>query len=447
MERPLSAEAPRFRATPWVLVVLAAAPVATDCTSDHSALAARPHPAAGAAGQAGGGTAGAGGRPPGTGANGGTGGTALPPDKHMETPGRSVFTVVHGVVDAARVVWCFARVRDGRTELVGEPVPEGGLGYGESLSFEKLSHIDSESDGVVPYLITGDLSLVEGLDCADAVVRAGGPDLFPTLGPAVPLASAGEGGQGGSGGESGSAQGGEGGLGGVGAEGGTGARGGSGAASGAAGDGNAAAGGVPATASPLLRVGALPGLPAGTLAQGFSVLEVADGCFGAPDFKHGHQREICGADYTPSEGSLTAELVILGRATAAGYLALQALHASRGSANLGVRSAPPRDAIDSWVTLVDNFNEGALRPTDPRRNLSSEDWGTTSGMWTIDATVNTVPTFSERWPVVKKRAGIAKLEDGRGYTIIVLGPSAEVEGEGWWNPPAFGLVDNDPGGD
>jgi hypothetical protein len=27
----------------------------------------------------------------------------------------------------------------------------------------------------------------------------------------------------------------------------------------------------------------------------------------------------------------------------------------------------------------------------------------------------------------------------------VLGPSYDVDAKGWWNPPAFGLVDNDPG--
>jgi hypothetical protein len=55
--------------------------------------------------------------------------------------------------------------------------------------------------------------------------------------------------------------------------------------------------------------------------------------------------------------------------------------------------------------------------------------------------------YSERWTVVKKRAGIDDLEDGRGYTLVVIGPSYTIEGTGWWNPPAFALVDNDPGGD
>src|SRR4051812_16646400 len=101
MERGMSSNG--FRVSSWAPVALAGVLFATDCTSDHGALAARPH-AAGAAGKAGAGAmAGAAGRPHGGGsAQGGTGGSVTPPDKHMETPGRSVFTVMHGIVDAER---------------------------------------------------------------------------------------------------------------------------------------------------------------------------------------------------------------------------------------------------------------------------------------------------------------------------------------------------------
>ena len=67
-------------------------------------------------------------------------------------------------------------------------------------------------------------------------------------------------------------------------------------------------------------------------------------------------------------------------------------------------------------------------------------------MWTVDITVNQGPVYSEPWRTVQARAGIDMLEDGRGYTLVVLGPSYDVDAKGWWNPPAFGLVDNDPGG-
>jgi hypothetical protein len=423
--------------------VLVASAFATDCTSDHASLAAHPH-AAGAGGKAGGASAGAGAggkSPSGNGAKGGSGGAPIDPDKHVEPKGRSVFTVLHGIVDADRVAWCFARVRDDATELVGTPLPEDGMGYGQSLSFEELPHIDNQKDGLVPFVITGDLSLIAGLDCADAVARANAerpraPEPEPGSGGSggTPDA-AGSGGESGEGGQSGAENGGAG-AGDAGAP----SRGGAPGVSSGGGEGGAA----PIPEPPALRVGMLPGLPAGTLAQGYSLLEVADGCLGAPGFVAARSDSICGAGYTPGEGSLTAEFVILGRQVTAGMLAMQALHASRGSPSLGVRVAPPADSLQSYVTLVDNFSEGALRPAEPRRDLPNTAYGTAAPDWSVQATLNGIEGFSEPWSAVQKRSGVKTLENGRGYTLVVLGPSYTVEERGWWNPLAFGLIDNDP---
>jgi len=432
----------------WLPVAFVAVAFATDCTSDHGALAARPR-AAGAGGKAGaggtaGGRAGAGGTSlTGNAAKGGTGGTTADPDKHVEPQGRSVFTVVHGIVDADRVAWCFARVRDGVSELVGEPLPEGGIGYGQSFSFETLPHVDNENDGLVPFVIAGELSLIAGLDCEAAVARAEAERPTPGTGGSAGRAGAsgagGEGGEGGEGGQNGQA----------GAEDGGAAAGGDAGAQGqmggpdvpnAGGEGGAAARPTP----PVLRVGRLPGLPAGTLDQGYSLLEVADGCLGAPGFVDARSDAICGAGYTPTAGSLTAELVILGRQVAAGMLALQALHASRGSSDLGVRVAPPADSVQSYMTIVDNFTEGALRPVDPRRDSPNTAYGTAEPGFSVEATSNGNAVYSEPWEAIQKRSGVRTLENGRGYTLIALGPSYRVEDAGFWNPPAFGLIDNDP---
>ena len=339
----MRAERPGFSRARLVVLALLATPLAANCSSDHSALAIRAH-AAGAAGRAGsgGGTgqAGAGGHTSiGGGARAGMGGMSITPIKPDEPMGRSVFTVVHGVVDADRVVLCFARVRDGATELVGDPVPAGGLGYGESLSFESIPHVASKTDGVVPFVITGDLSLLDGLDCSDAVARAQAEKPAPVSDDGNGGAS-GAGGQAGAGGvvgAGGEAGGGEGGDAGGPPEANAGASPAAPSASapenagaGVGGEGGAAP--TPIPKPPALRVGALPGLPAGTLAEGYSLLEVADGCFGAPGFTNARSDEICGAGYTPLAGSLTAELVVLARSTMSGTLSMQALHASRGSA-------------------------------------------------------------------------------------------------------------------
>jgi hypothetical protein len=410
-----------------LLCVLASAPC---CSNNHAVLEQRDHPAGmgGMGGLAGaGGTSGSGGafvRPPAAGAPG------VNPNKMQEPPGRSVFTLVHGIVDADLTAFCFARVRDGETALVGSPVPAGGLAYGQSLSFETLPGVKSESDGVVPYVIAGELALLDGLDCTHAVALAR----------SVMAADTGEGGAAGQGGAGG--EGGPNGLAGAGgreSEGGTPAEGGTPGGAGASLKAEAAGGGPPA-----LRVGVLPGVPAGTLAAGYSMLEVAAGCLGAKEFAAPHETAACGDDYTPERGSLTAEVAMLSRATADGMLSIQALHASHASGDLGVRSMPGSMDDGTGITLIDRFGEGALRPRDPRTMLPVQSWGVNSDSWSVNASVGSVDYTSESWSVIRERAGIDELENGRGYTLVAIGPSATIDATGFWNRFTFALIDNDP---
>jgi hypothetical protein len=404
--------------------------LAPSCSNNHAVLVQRDH-AAGTGGQGGVAGAGAGSgsggaltRPPAAGASG------VDPNKMLEVPGRSVFTLVHGIVDAELTAFCFARVRDGETTLVGSPVPAGGLAYGQSLSFETLPGVKSESDGVVPYVIAGELSALDGLDCSEAV----------ELAERVMAADRGEGGAAGQGGAAG-----EGGVDGLGGAGGR------EPAAGAAGEGGAQGGaGASVQAEktgarpPALRAGALPGLPAGALAAGYSMLVVAAGCLGARAFSDDRQAAACGDDYTPEHGSLTAEVAMLSRATADGMLSIQALHASHASGDLGVRSMPGSTDGGIGITIVDRFGEGALRPRDPRTMLPVESWGVNSDSWSLNASVGSVDHASELWSVIRERAGIDELENGRGYTLVAIGPSATLDATGFWNHFTFALVDNDP---
>ncbi|HTQ07018.1 MAG TPA: hypothetical protein VMI54_24340 [Polyangiaceae bacterium] len=406
--------------------VVGALLVGAGCSNDHAVLELRDHPGGmgGMAGLAGAGGAGGNGgvltRPPVAGSGG------INPDKMVEPPGRSVFTVVHGVVDADMTAWCFARVRNGATTLVGSPVPAGGLAYGQSLAFETLPGIDATSDGVVPYVIAGDLSELAGLDCVKAVALA----------EQVMGADTGEGGAAGQAGAAGAS--GQAGAAGVAPT----------AEGGAPGDAGAAGADVQAEKAaalpPSLRVGALPGLPAGTLAAGYSMIEVAAGCLGAKEFDDEHEYVACGDDYTPEHGSLTAEIAMLSRETADGMLSIQALHASHGSGDMGVSSVP--SAVDGGIgiTIVDNFAEGALRPRDPRTMLPVESWGANGDTWTVNANVSSVPYASEAWSTIRDRAGIAELDNAHAYTLVAIGPGLTIADQGFWNPFAFALVDNDP---
>jgi hypothetical protein len=202
--------------------------------------------------------------------------------------------------------------------------------------------------------------------------------------------------------------------------------------------------GAPAALPPVLRVGALPSLPAGALGSGFSLLEVADGCFGARAFDDPLANDACGPDYAPNVGSLSAELVTLARETVPNMLALQALHASRATGALGFRTEPSATDDGVQLTLVDDIPEGALRPRDPRDDFPTSSWGVNTASWSLAATVNGVTYASELWPTVRRRAGLGPLEDGRGYTIIAIGPTPDIGKQGFWHEFAFTLVDNDP---
>jgi hypothetical protein len=160
-------------------------------------------------------------------------------------------------------------------------------------------------------------------------------------------------------------------------------------------------------------------------------------------FTHRLEQFACGAEYTPERGSLSAEVVVLARSTVSDKLAMQAFHASRGSTRLGVRSIP-LDESTSPVTVVDNFTVGAIRPREPRSDLPPSSWGANFLTWAVEGTMDGVAYVSELWPSIRRRAGIEELEYGRGYTLVAIGPSIEIETDGFWNEFAFALIDNDP---
>jgi hypothetical protein len=407
------------------LVLLFMLAVGQGCSSDRRGLGLKPN-AAGAGGRGGGGAGGLAGKGGAITKPDVAGSSGVDPDKHVEPPGRSVYTVVHGVVDAGLTAWCFARVRDGERELVGEPVPPDGLPYGASMSFEVLPFVDSEQDGVVPFVIAGELELIEGLDCEQAVARAEAEMRAWTPPNAV-------GGAGGMGGEAG--------LGGAAGAAGEGSTPELGGAGGAAGE---SAEPPPSFEPAALRVGELPGLAPGTLAKGLHVLEVADGCFGSPVYTHRFEQFACGFEYTPARGSLSAEVAVLARATVFDKLSLQAFHASRGSARLGMRSTPLLSEGGTPVTLVDNFTIGALRPRTPRSDLPTASWGVNVPSWAVEGTVDGTAYAADLWLDIRERAGIDELETGRGYTLIAIGPAVDIESDGFWNDFKFALVDNEP---
>jgi hypothetical protein len=375
----------------------------TACGRNHDGLALKDRSTGGAAGSGGlGGSGGSGGRGRGGSGTGGvaTGGAG---GKYVEPPGRSVTTFFHGIVDAERIVFCFARHDEADPVLVGNPRPSGGLAYAASFSTETLRGIDLETEPVLPYAIAGELALVADMNCEQAVETA--RDEMAAMN-APPL---GAGGASGGGGESG------------------------------------AGGAAEPPRPPRLRVATLPQIPAGALADGYSSLYVARGCLGGPAFTHGLETDACGENYEPSEPTASAVLVTLSRITGFGKLVFQALHASLASPTLAVSSAPPDTAVQPTIPIVYDLRRGALSPRIPSAILSIFDSGVNQPGWSVRASNEGTVLVSELWPDVLDRAGLDALEEARGYTLVVVGPRGNLgANNGFWNEAAIGVIDNDP---
>ncbi|HEX6278263.1 MAG TPA: hypothetical protein VFZ53_34695 [Polyangiaceae bacterium] len=390
------------RFTELSTVLALAALAAASCNKHYGDLSERPDPTGGTGGSGFGGAGGMGGR-----ARGGSGGSAVTggtAGKYMEPPGRSVTSFFHGIVDAERAVFCFARHDDAEPVLVGDPMPQGGLDFAASFAFETLDDIELETTPLLPYVIAGDLDLIDGMACDDAVEKAREEM------DAVTTSALGQG-DGGAGGN----------------------------------DGGGGEGGAPEPPPPpRLRVAALPEIPAGTLTQGYSSLYVAVGCLGGAAFTHALEDQACGRAYSPSSPTATAQLVTLSRTRAFGKLSLQALHASLAAPALAVWSYPPDIAVQTSVAIVFDLRRGALLPRQPSTQLSITDYGVASPGWRAQASEGGTQLVSERWRDVLERAGIEAFEEGRGYTLVVVGPNGHVANNGFWNDMAIGVVDNDP---
>lgn len=369
----------------------------------------------------------------------------------VEPPGRAVITFLHGVVDAPELLFCFAREGEGGPRLAGDPAPEGGLEYGASVAFESIPGVPVTELTRV-FVIAGELDLVEGSDCADAVERARKEMEAVGLTPSFAgLGAAGAGGADGSAGSSSSDGGaapgdaGEAGESGATASGGA-SSGGEGGVPASGGAGNTSAGGdggaPPLPDPPRLRVSELPSVPAGALGDGYSLLYAAHGCLGGPAFSHELERQVCGAAYTPRTPTPGAELVTLSRKVDFLNLSLQALHASQALGTLDLRTVPPEGSSAFALSLGSSMTRGALQPRSPRADQRSDAYGISDG-GSIALLSEGVEIWQGSWNSVMRMSDITPV-NGRVYTLVVLGPAVDAAPWGFWNPIAVTLVDNDP---
>jgi hypothetical protein len=388
----------RARAAGMALSLLLGASGA--CTTNHDALAKQPK-----AGSAGGGSGGGAGV--GAGGFGNSGNVASQggrPNPDAEAPGDDVLTIVNGVIDAPSVQLCFARLaQNGEAgELVGAPLP--ALAYAASTVRTELDGFSFADDAIVPWVIAGELSLLEGLDCNDAVALAASEEAK-----VAPVESSG-----GSGGEGGATGGG-----------------------GAAGEPE-----VPLEI-PALRARPLAAIPAGTVNIGRSILMVLTGCIGGAAFTDAVDTSACGPSYTPSEPTLQPLVVKLSRTPGFDKVGLQAVHAAPAVAGTVDVRASGDDGVVS-LTFASSVGFGAIEPRPADVRFSPTELGVERSDFGLQAFGDSGVLFQQAWPEMLEASGLDELAAARNYTAVLLGPDPLLLKKGWWNPSAFALVENDP---
>lgn len=373
------------------------------CVTNHDALERRPN--GGAGGMAGGV---AGGPPTQFGGNGGDATGGGHPDD--EPPGSNVLTLVNGIVDAPEVLLCWATVdAEGAATPIGDPLGGAPLSYGHTLV---LRDVSEASDGVLqPFVIAGDLGLLDGLDCAAALELAGREE----------AAAAGNG-EGGAAGAPASDV--------------------ADVAEGVAGEGGAGGAAPDPGTRSRLRARALPAIPAETLGAGRSLVLVANGCLGGATYTSKHAADYCGDDYTPSEPTVSAVLVSLSRAVQFERAGMQVVHASLANPALDVSSVAPLTTSPGFA-IASRVVAGQVAPRPATLVNPALAYGVKAGHVVKISSFD--HSFDERWTDVLANGGIEALADGNTYALVFNGPRADLPAvEGLWNAPVLTLVAADP---
>jgi hypothetical protein len=354
------------------------------CTTNHDALALQPRAGSSSGGAGGGGAGGV--------SNGGSApssGGRVNPD--VEPAGDNVLTIVNGIVDADSVRLCFASLTDdGQShELRGDPSSK--LDYAASLVLSELPEFSFADDQLEPWVIAGDLSLIKGLSCQDAVELAQSEEASVTPGP------------------------------------------------------DAAGGAASDPALPKLRARPVAALPAGTVDIGRSVLLVLSGCMGGAAYALSDTLgpAVCGAGYAPDQPTLSPLVVKLSRARRSDTVGLQALHASAATGSLDVRASGDGGRVALVFASSLSFGSIEPRPSDTRFSVS--ELGIDSGDYGLQVVdTSGAVAFEETWNDVLTASGLPTVTFDRSYTVVFLGPDPSLKKRGFWNPSAFSLVDNDP---
>lgn len=354
-------------------------------------------PTSTSSGTGGGGTGGmTGGSTTSTGGEGGTPTTTTVP----EPEGPPKLRVLNGINDYDAIRVCFVPYPSG-PEVDPWPSSPSGLAFGKVLAIEPPSSIGPPGADVQPFVIAGDLSVIAGKSCSEALALA--------------TPSGGAGGSGGSG-------------------------------AGGSGGGGAGGSGGGAPDAPPIVVSAMPVIPAQVFEAEKSLLLAFFGCIGGPDHVDGTEGLGCGFSFTPATPTANLTLVAMSRITEPDRIALQFVHASAAMQPSDVRVTPGFDNVVD-VPVAKALALGGLGPKPPFTGLSRADYGSLPKVniktfapndTTATSTLLLQDTFTT--------SGIdpADFKDGSSYTFVAVGGYPGVVLSSFWHPFKWVMLPSDP---
>ena len=193
-------------------------------------------------------------------------------------------------------------------------------------------------------------------------------------------------------------------------------------------------------------VAPLPVLPAAVWDSGKSLLLVAAGCIGGPGHSDQADKLVCGSAYGPTTPTATLVAVGMSRKTDPSHVSLQAVHASVAATDFDLKVTPGFDnSLEKPLSWGLSF--GALDPKPPYDVLSADDYGPAAKVaFKTYAPNDTVPTSATLLGDLFGAGEVAASDftDGRGFTLVAVGPYPGLGAGSFWKPFTLVLVRAEP---
>jgi hypothetical protein len=170
---------------------------------------------------------------------------------------------------------------------------------------------------------------------------------------------------------------------------------------------------------------------------------VANGCLGGTTYGGKSAEQYCGEGYTPRQPTVSAVLVSLSRQVSADHVALQVVHASLANSQVDLRARPPFPSTSTGVAIA-SVQAGQVAPRPASIQNALFDIGSARNYQVSIESEGSV-LYQQAWTSVLSQGGLAELENGKGYALILNGPRADLTGvPDTWNAPSLTAVAVDP---